>query len=96
MQNMESNPGTPLQQLQVDQRILLQDPISKKWECKGKITGIRSNGRSYNIILDSGKKFVRNRAFLRPIQNNTLQDKETNSEVIKPAPRRSPRLANQA
>ena len=41
MKNMESNSGIPLQQLQLNQRILLQDPISKKWDCKGKITGVR-------------------------------------------------------
>ena len=97
MKNMESKSGIPLQQLQLNQRILLQDPISKKWDCKGKITGVRSKGRSYEIILDSGKKFIRNRAFLRPIDENQQQTDTTNKipddlqSLAKP--RRSARLA---
>ena len=94
MQKTESNPGTPLKKLHVNQRILVQHPITKKWENKGKITGIRSKGRSYEILLDSGKKYIRNRAFLRPIS----EFQQPNTEVpitpeITAKPRRSARLA---
>ena len=97
MKNMEFDSGNPLKQLQVNQRILLQDPISKKWENKGKVTGIRSNGRSYEIILDSGKKFIRNRSFLRPIneihQEINTDDEATDDMESPTRPRRSARLA---
>ena len=97
MKNMEFDSGNPLKQLQVNQRILLQDPISKKWENKGKVTGIRSNGRSYEIILDSGRKFIRNRSFLRPIneihQEINTDDEATDDMESPTRPRRSARLA---
>ena len=67
MENLETKPGTPLKQLKMGQRVLIQNPQTKSWDRECQITGIRQNGRSYDVTFDSGKSSIRNRAFLRPI-----------------------------
>ena len=81
------------------QKVLVQNPISKSWDEKGTITGIRSLGRSYDVLMDSGKTFLRNRSFLRPIHQTRTEDNSvptaTPSDDQKPTkPRRSARLSN--
>ena len=66
---------------------------------KGTITGIRSLGRSYDVLMDSGKTFLRNRSFLHPIHQTRTEDNSvptaTPSDDQKPTkPRRSVRLSN--
>ena len=71
-----------------------QDPQTKSWNAKGRITGIRPNGRSYDVQLDSGKTFIRNRAFLRPIRDGISEDNNSTSLPITGfEPRRSARLS---
>ena len=97
--------GTPLAQLSIGQTVLLQNPLTKAWTSKGKITGIRPNGRSYNILMDNKKQFIRNRAFMRPIKDDPIKDEPDNDapndqrmktsmkkENVKP--RRSERIKN--
>ena len=61
--------GTSLQPLSINQRVLVQNPISKSWNEKGTIIRVRPLGRSYEVHMDSGKTFLRNRTLLRPINN---------------------------
>ena len=77
---------------------MVQNPISKSWDEKGTITGIRTQGRSYEILLDSGKSFLRNRAFLRPIHGSAKhqlpnEEKKPPDAVQPPKLRRSARLS---
>ena len=98
MGQCETQPGTTLQPLSVNQKVLVQNPISKSWDEKGVITGVRPLGRSYDVLMDSGKSFLRNRSFLRPILGAT-GDQTSDSTVAPPDSqeppklRRSPRLS---
>ena len=98
METMETRSGTPLKPLTSGQRVLVQNPISKSWDEKGIIIEVRPDGRSYEVNMDSGKSFVRNRAFLRPISDSPLHpdSKLSNSPPDSDEPatlRRSSRLA---
>ena len=98
METVETRSGTPLKPLKSGQRVLVQNPISKSWDEKGIIIEVRPDGRSYEVNMDSGKSFVRNRAFLRPISDSPLhQDSQlSNSPPDSDEPatlRRSSRLA---
>jgi len=55
-----------LPELPVDQRVAVQDPISKKWSSTGTILEKKRN-RSYHVKLDSGAIVWRNRRFLKPV-----------------------------
>ena len=74
MNDLETKPATPLKKLSVDQMVLVQDPHTKSWDTKGRITGVRPTGRSYDVLLNSGKTSTRNRAFLRPIHDSIIKD----------------------
>ena len=98
MEQRENQPGTTLRPLSVNQKVLVQNPISKSWDEKGVITGVRPLGRSYDVLMDSGKSFLRNRSFLRPIQGAT--EGQTPDSTVAPPDnqeppklRRSPRLS---
>jgi transposase InsO family protein len=52
--------------LNVGQEVLVQHPITTKWDAEGKIVAVRDRGRSYMVSVD-GKEYIRNRRFLRPI-----------------------------
>ena len=58
-----------LQCLREGDRVLIQHPISKLWDSSGKVIEIRQHGRSYYIETDEGTVCVRNRRFLKPIDN---------------------------
>ena len=96
MEQREVLPGTSLQPLEVNQKVLVQDAISKAWKETGTVSSIRPNGRSYEILMESGSTILRNRKFLKPIL-----DTENDSTVAPPndneaphEPRRSPRLSD--
>ena len=82
MNYLENKPATQLKQLSINQAVLVHDPQSKSWNTKGRITGIRPNGRSYDVQLDSGKTFIRNRAFLCPIRDGISEDNKSTSLLI--------------
>ena len=99
MNDLETKPATPLKKLSVDQTVVVQDPHTKYWDTKGRITGIRPTGRSYDVLLNSGKMSTRNRAFLRPIHDSIIEDdnakqpKPPDYATVLSKPRRSARLA---
>ena len=75
MEQWENQNGTSLKTLSINQRVLVQNPITKSWDDQGIITKVRPLGRSYEVLMDSGKMFLRNRTLLRPITiNNILMD----------------------
>ena len=55
-----------LPQLQVGQKVYLQNPLIGRWDSTGTIVSIRENGRSYEVEGENGRKYLRNRRFLRP------------------------------
>ena len=70
--------GSPLKQLEIGQRVLIQNPQTKSWDQECQITGIRPTGRSYDVLFDNGKSSIRNRTFLRPINWKASDNKELN------------------
>ena len=73
--------------------IVLQDPKTGLWDTRGVITDIRSNGRSYWVQTNDGKRFLRGRPMLMPditsdndqtdrdkkITSRTDNDRQTNA-----------------
>ena len=55
-----------LPQLAVGDHVIVQNPISKRWDINAVIIEKRNN-RSYIIRNENGKCYLRNRKFLRPI-----------------------------
>ena len=104
MEKLETKHGTPLKQLEIGQRVLIQNPQTKSWDEECQITGIRPTGRSYDVLFDNGKSSIRNRTLLRPINKATKDtkpdipttevDKPPDDEPAKLTPRRSARLSN--
>ena len=94
----EASSGNSLKPLSTNQRVLVQDPISKSWDETGTITAIRPLGRSYDIKMDSGKNYLRNRSFIRPIIDATKDQPSDATSTSTDAPptklRRSARLSN--
>ena len=96
--------GRHLNILPIGTRVLLQDPINKRWTKTGVIVGIRDTHRSYIVKLDDGGQCIRNRCYLKPTKlggqtvemkpsnQDTLSDKER-AEQGKIIVRRSKRLA---
>ena len=56
-----------LSQLKVNQRVVLQCPISKRWTTFGQILKIQDTMRSYLVQCDDGKILDRNRRLIRPV-----------------------------
>ena len=96
-------------QFELDQKVRLQHPLTKLWDTKAKVIGIREGGRSYVVVTEHGHRFVRNRKFLKPliekhssssqssplIRSDKKNEEEKKEEVCLP-PRRSARLAEKA
>ena len=91
MEQRETLSGTNLKPLSVNQKVLVQNPISKSWDETGTISSIRPLGRSYDVLMDSGKTFLRNRSFLRPIFDATVATPDVPQP---PTLRRSARISN--
>jgi hypothetical protein len=52
--------------------VRLQNPITRRWDNKGKIVSIRESGRSYGVQRDEGGVIlIRNSRFLKPIADQT-------------------------
>lgn len=100
------NKGHELPKLGINQRIIIQHPLTKRWSTYGYIIGIRATGRSYIIKDDNGAIFVRNRRFIRPtsigdrnllhhqIGQDESQEKAEKTPIF--LPRRSKRLEEKA
>ena len=63
-----------LNEFKPGQRCIVQDPDTKKWDKQGRIVSSR-NSRSYTVLLNNRKLYIRNRHFIRP--DNARQQKET-------------------
>ena len=55
-----------LEQLEIGDQVVIQDPKTSTWSNKGLITDIKDSGRSYIIDLASGGHQTRNRRQIRP------------------------------
>ena len=70
-----------LTNLHTGEKIVIQNPITKRWDTKGVVIEKRKNGRSY-LIRANGRYYTRNRIFLRTCQNeltpNELNKPNTN------------------
>ena len=60
------NNARSLTELKVGQKVVLQDPINKRWLNFGEILKVQDTKRSYLVLTDSGKVFDRNRRLIRP------------------------------
>ena len=49
----------------IKDKIIIQNPLSGKWEDFGQILGTRKSGRSFVILKDNGRVVVRNRKFIK-------------------------------
>ena len=100
MEQQENQHGTSLRPLSINQKVLVQNPITKSWDDKGIISNVRPLGRSFEVLMDSGKTILRNRTLLRPIiYHAPAQDPHQNSTADPthqqpPTLRRSERLLN--
>ena len=83
----------PLPKLCVGQRVLLQDPVSKRWDKAGTVMGV-GHSRNYEVVLPSGRAGWRNRRHLRPLPEPPQQPPQ-DKEAEPPTPRRSERLRQQ-
>ena len=54
--------------LSIGQEVYVQDHKTSRWKFKGTIVGIRNRSRSYYVMVD-GRRKLRNRRFLRPIED---------------------------
>ena len=100
MEQRENQHGTSLQPLSINQRIMVQNPITKSWDDLGIITKVRPLGRSYEVLMDSGKTILRNRTLLRPsinhrsaVEDSTPRSTATTSQRQPSTLRRSERLS---
>ena len=59
------------------QKVRIQDPVSKKWDTIGTITHKRDNGKSYSVLFPNGRTKLRNRRFLKPVQEPGPTQAET-------------------
>ena len=99
MEQQENQHGTRLRPLSINQTVLVQNPITKSWDDQGIITKVRPLGRSFEVLMDSGKTILRNRTFLRPIigkqilAQDSCQNSTSNSTHQQPSTlRRSERI----
>ena len=51
--------------LAVGDRVLVQHPLTKRWDNKATIASVTDTGRSYEIIFTNGRQTRRNRRFLK-------------------------------
>ena len=71
----------PLSLLEVGDTVLIQDPISKRWDSSALVVH-RRNERSYKVRTSNGKYYLRNRKFLRP----KFEPSSDGTSLIEPVP----------
>ncbi len=62
------------------QRVIIQDPHTKKWTLKGTIINMTDTKRSYLIDFDDGRRAIRNRIYVRLSRERNVQG-QTEKEV---------------
>ena len=68
-------PRRNLNELEIGQKVLVQDPITLKWDKQGRIKNVRKGKRSYEVRLSNNKLYIRNKRFIRP-DNSTSKETE--------------------
>jgi len=68
--------------LSIGDKVRVQDPNSKLWDTLATVTEIRDDGRSYRIISEDGKLYLRNRRYLKPFFASSPADEEGEFEAI--------------
>lgn len=79
----------------VGDKVMVQDPHSKRWTQKGEILSIRENNSSFEIEIN-GKTYLRNKRFIKLDLTATTDNNNSNiptSSNSSKYPRRSTRLA---
>ena len=66
-QEYYDNNARSLSQLLPGQKVVLQNPLSKRWTSFGEILKIQDTKRSYLVLCDDGKVLDRNRRLIRPV-----------------------------
>ncbi|QQP48708.1 Uncharacterized protein FKW44_009103, partial [Caligus rogercresseyi] len=69
-----------LRPLEIGSSVLIQHPQTKRWDQKGTVVSAR-NQRSY-VVESKGKKYVRNRIFLRPNDHSKREVTFNNSDHV--------------
>ena len=84
-------------ELDIGQSVLLQDPISKRWDTTWTVSEKCGSGRSYIISDEYGRKLTRNRRFLRPRTSSPgfSDDPDSDFEVTVNSPAFKKFLQNQ-
>ena len=62
--------GKLLRKLSPGEAVFIQCPHTKRWTKQGVVSGMRPNGRSYFVEDEDGRRFLRNRRFLRRISSD--------------------------
>ncbi|CAB4046356.1 Hypothetical predicted protein [Paramuricea clavata] len=83
----------------MSERVLIQNPITKKWDESGIVLSERKHGGSYWIKTDNNWRTIRNRRFLKPIarkcedktENEPTQEKHETRITVSQNLRRSDR-----
>ena len=70
----ERTASNPKPSLNVGERVLIQHKRTRRWALSGTIIE-RRNRRSYLVEAENGKRYLRNRIFLRP--DNLSEQRET-------------------
>ena len=84
-----------LDALDVDDPVTIQHPVSRRWNIRGRVVGVRPSG-SYEVETGDGQVFLRNRRFLRRSrtpESTDADESEPSDNAASPTPRRSERLA---
>ena len=90
----------PLQDLEPGDRVIVQDPLTKRWTLVATVTKVYAKGRSFDVETDEGVVYRRNRRFLRllwadqvPEEPAIFQEHPSVSDQVPELPlRRSARL----
>ena len=69
-----------LSDLMLGDRVYLQDWSTGLWDQKGVITTVWEDGRSYDVKLDNGQSFKRNRRFFRLIKSEEIEESPSEPE----------------
>lgn len=100
-QNHYANQGKKtLPELEVNQQVWFRLKPTHPWQ-KARIVDIGPNPRTYKIVADNGKTYVRNRFYLRPCKDPSISKAEPSTTVedycspaFEDTPRLSPRMSS--
>ena len=80
--------GRDLEQLAIGTKVVLQNPLTRLWNCFGEIKSIRDSGRSYEVLVEGQKAVIRNRIFSKKLKsgqaNTAFSAPCTNSKKFPP------------